>query len=205
MVDKKQLAIDFANSLNHPEIEKIILFGSVARKEDRKGSDIDILIITKNIDDDLKIEDDIYEKTFDILIGYSDHSPGSVVVLGSIALGACVIEKHFTLNKKDKGPDHNHSMDVSEFTQMVKDIRALESAMGGTQKFVVEEESETVIVQRRGLYAKRDIRVGEVIHFEDIDVLRPALGIPPKYKSIVAGKSAIKNIEKGMPIFWDNF
>ena len=68
MVDKKQLAIDFANSLNHPEIEKIILFGSVARKEDRKGSDIDILIITKNIDDDLKIEDDIYEKTFDILI-----------------------------------------------------------------------------------------------------------------------------------------
>ncbi|GAP72151.1 N-acetylneuraminate synthase [Candidatus Symbiothrix dinenymphae] len=145
-----------------------------------------------------------YKKSFDILTGYSDHSPGSVVVLGSIALGACVIEKHFTLNKKDKGPDHNHSMDVEQFTQMVKDIRALEAAMGSTQKFVVAEESETVIVQRRSLYAKRDIKAGEVIRTEDIDVLRPALGIPPKFKSIVAGKKAAKDIEKGMPIFWEH-
>jgi N-acetylneuraminate synthase len=145
-----------------------------------------------------------YKKSFDILTGYSDHSPGSVVVLGSIALGACVIEKHFTLNKKDKGPDHNHSMDVVEFTKMVKDIRLLESAMGGTQKFVVEEESETVIVQRRGLYAKRDIKAGEIIQAEDIDVLRPALGIPPKFKAIIAGKKAAKDLEKGMPIFWES-
>jgi len=65
---RKQLAIDFASSLNHPEIEKIILYGSVARNQDNKNSDIDILIITSNIDDDLKIEDDIYSKTFDILL-----------------------------------------------------------------------------------------------------------------------------------------
>lgn len=145
-----------------------------------------------------------YKKSFDILTGYSDHSPGSVVVLGSIALGACVIEKHFTLNKKDKGPDHNHSMDVEQFTQMVKDIRLLESAMGGTQKFVMEEESETVIVQRRSLYARRDIKAGEAIRPEDIDVLRPALGIPPKFKGIIAGKRAAKDIEKGMPIYWES-
>jgi N-acetylneuraminate synthase len=145
-----------------------------------------------------------YRKTFDVLTGYSDHSPGSVVVLGAIALGACVIEKHFTLSKKDKGPDHNHSMDVAEFTQMVKDIRLLESAMGSTQKFVVEEESETVIVQRRGLYAKRDIKAGDVIQLEDIDVLRPALGIPPKFRRIIAGKKAAKDIEKGMPIYWES-
>jgi sialic acid synthase SpsE len=144
-----------------------------------------------------------YRKTFDILTGYSDHSPGSVVVLGSIALGACVIEKHFTLNKKDKGPDHNHSMDVEEFARMVKDVRLLESAMGSTQKYVVAEESETVIVQRRGLYAVRDIKVGETIALEDIDVLRPALGIPPKFRSVIAGKKAVKAIEKGMPIYWD--
>ena len=67
-MDRKQLAIDFAESLSHPEIEKIILYGSVARNEDKKDSDIDILIITSNIDDDLKIEDDIYGKTFDILL-----------------------------------------------------------------------------------------------------------------------------------------
>ena len=67
-MDRKQLAIDFAKSLNHPEIEKIILYGSVARDEDKKDSDIDILIITSNIDDDLKIEDDVYGKTFDMLL-----------------------------------------------------------------------------------------------------------------------------------------
>jgi N-acetylneuraminate synthase len=145
-----------------------------------------------------------YKKSFDVLTGYSDHSPGSVVVLGSVALGACVIEKHFTLNKKDKGPDHNHSMDVEQFSQMVKDIRLLESAMGSTQKFVVAEESETVIVQRRSLYARRDIKAGEVIALEDIDVLRPALGIPPKFKGIVAGRRAAKDIEKGMPIYWES-
>jgi len=68
MIDRKKLAIDFAQSLDHPEIEKIILFGSVARGEDTEDSDIDILIITKNINDDLKIEDDVYDKVVDILL-----------------------------------------------------------------------------------------------------------------------------------------
>jgi len=68
MVDRKKIAIDFAKSLNFPEIEKVILFGSVARDEDTKESDIDILIITKNDDDDLKIEDNIYSKVTDIVI-----------------------------------------------------------------------------------------------------------------------------------------
>jgi predicted nucleotidyltransferase len=68
MIDRKQLAIDFAQSLNHPEIEKIILFGSVARGEDTDESDIDIIIITYNVNDDLRIEDEIYGKTFDTLL-----------------------------------------------------------------------------------------------------------------------------------------
>ena len=68
MINRKQLAIDFAKSLNHPEIEKIILFGSVARGDDSEESDIDILIITKNDDDDCKIEDDIYSKVTDIIV-----------------------------------------------------------------------------------------------------------------------------------------
>ncbi|MDR1721465.1 MAG: nucleotidyltransferase domain-containing protein [Methanobrevibacter sp.] len=67
-MNRKQLAINFAKSLNHPEIEKIILYGSVARDEDSEGSDIDILIVVSNIDDDLKIEDDVYGKTFDTLL-----------------------------------------------------------------------------------------------------------------------------------------
>ena len=146
-----------------------------------------------------------YQTAFDVLTGYSDHSPGPVVALGSVALGACVIEKHFTLNKLDPGPDHPHSMSVSEFKVMVEYIRELEAAMGSTRKVVVEEESETVIVQRRGLYAGRDIPSGKKITKEDIVELRPALGILPKYKDLLIGKVARKDIEQGSPIYWDSF
>ena len=145
-----------------------------------------------------------YQSAFDILTGYSDHSPGDIVILGSIALGGVVVEKHFTLNKKDAGPDHPHSMDVAELTQMIKNIRMLEMAMGSTRKFVVEEEAETVTVQRRGLYAARDIKQGQIITPEDITSLRPALGILPKYKSVVVGKTAKTDIGFNEPIFWEN-
>ena len=145
-----------------------------------------------------------YQTAFNVLTGYSDHSPGDLVILGSIALGGCVVEKHFTLDKNDKGPDHPHSLDLKEFSEMVENIRSMETALGSSKKDVVEEERETVIVQRRGLYAARDIRSGNVIKDEDIEVLRPALGILPKYKNIVVGKTPKININKGEPIYWEN-
>lgn len=146
-----------------------------------------------------------YQSAFDILTGYSDHAPGPVVALASVVLGGCVIEKHFTLNKKDKGPDHPHSMEPQDFKQMVNYVREVERAMGSTRKEVVQEEGETVYVQRRCLYAKRNLVKGQIITAEDIDVLRPALGIPPKYKSVIIGKICKENIEKGQPLFWENF
>lgn len=146
-----------------------------------------------------------YQYAFDILTGYSDHSPGPVVALASVVLGGCVIEKHFTLNKADKGPDHPHSMNPKEFKLMVDYVREIERALGSTRKEVVEEESETVFVQRRCLYAKKDIPKGKPIEIDDIDILRPALGIPPKFKNNIIGKAPKENIEAGQPIFWDNF
>jgi len=146
-----------------------------------------------------------YQNAFDVLTGYSDHSPGDVVILGSIALGGCVVEKHFTINKNDKGPDHPHSMDVNEFKTMASRIRMLESAMGSTRKFVVDEEQETVYVQRRGLYINRDIKAGEEIKEADIDVLRPALGILPKFKNVIIGMKPKHDLAKGEPIYWDSF
>lgn len=145
-----------------------------------------------------------YQNAFGCLTGYSDHSPGHVVALASVVLGGRVIEKHFTLNKKDKGPDHPHSMEPNEFKFMVQSIREVERAMGTTRKEVVEEESETVFVQRRCLYAKRDLKRGQVITEEDIDVLRPALGIPPKFKDTIIGKSVNKDIHVRDPIFWED-
>jgi len=146
-----------------------------------------------------------FQMAFDILTGYSDHSPGPVVCLGATALGSVAIEKHFTLDKKDKGPDHPHSMEVNEFKQMAEYIRQLEIALGSTRKVVVAEESETVIVQRRGLYATRDIKKGEVLKLTDMEELRPALGILPKYKTKLVGRTTSKDIEAGTPIFWDCF
>ena len=146
-----------------------------------------------------------YQSAFDVLTGYSDHSHGSVVALASVVLGGRVIEKHFTLNRKDKGPDHPHSMEPAEFKFMVDSVREVERAMGSTCKEVVAEEGETVYVQRRCLYAAKDIEKGHIMTSEDIDVLRPALGIPPKFKSIIIGKICKENIVKGTPLFWENF
>lgn len=146
-----------------------------------------------------------YQNAFDVLTGYSDHSPGHVVALASVVLGGRVIEKHFTLDKTDKGPDHPHSMEPCEFKFMVDSIREVERAMGSTCKEVVEEESETVYVQRRCLYAKNNMKKGQIITEDDIDVLRPALGIPPKFESIIVGKCVNSDISKGQPLFWENF
>ncbi len=145
-----------------------------------------------------------YQKAFGCLTGYSDHSQGHVVALASVVLGARVIEKHFTLNKNDKGPDHPHSMEPEEFKFMVNAIREVERAMGSPHKEVVEEEKETVYVQRRGIYAKRDIKKGQVITEQDIDVLRPALGIPPKFMSTIIGKTVNKDIVARDPIYWED-
>lgn len=145
-----------------------------------------------------------YQNAFQCLTGYSDHSPGHVVALASVVLGGRVIEKHFTLNKKDKGPDHPHSMEPDEFKFMVDSIREVERAMGSTRKEVVAEEGETVFVQRRCLYASKDIKTGQVISEEDVTVLRPALGIPPKFRKTIIGKIANKDIKAGDPIYWED-
>ncbi len=142
-------------------------------------------------------------QAFQCIVGYSDHSPGDTVVLGSVALGAKVIEKHFTLNKKDKGPDHPHSMEPQEFALMVNRIRDLEKSFGEGIKNVVEEEYETVIVQRRGLCASHDIKKGTQLTKDDIIELRPALGVAPKYKSVFVGKVIKKDVSKHEPIGWD--
>jgi len=145
-----------------------------------------------------------YRKAFGAIVGYSDHTPGDVVPLGAVALGAKVIEKHFTLDKKDKGPDHPHSMEPQEFAEMVRRTRHLESALGTTRKDVAAEESETVIVQRRGLTAARDVAKGAPLESADIVELRPALGIYPSYKPMVIGKLAGRDLKAGEPIRWDD-
>lgn len=140
---------------------------------------------------------------FQVLVGYSDHTPGSVVPLGAVALGACVIEKHFTFDKTRKGPDHPSAMDVPEMKAMIRDIRLLESALGSPIKQLTPAETETVIIQRRSLYASVNIPAGTTITMEMIEPLRPATGITPPYLHLVTGRKAKVDIAEGESITWE--
>jgi len=144
-------------------------------------------------------------ETFDVLIGYSDHTPGSIVPLGAVSLGACVIEKHFTDDKTRQGPDHPYAMDVKDFKEMVNSIRTLEMALGIPVKDVYEEENVTVILQRRCLRASKDISMGEKITQDMIAVLRPSAqdALMPKYKDILVGREARTDIKKGDTFTWE--
>ncbi|MFB8386177.1 N-acetylneuraminate synthase family protein [Microbacterium sp. NPDC055910] len=110
----------------------------------------------------------------DVVLGLSDHTAGHTSVLGAIALGARVIEKHFTDDTTREGPDHAFSMDPASWRAMVDSARDLEAALGDTVKRVEANESETVVIQRRGVRAARDLVAGTVLRREDLVVVRPA-------------------------------
>ncbi len=117
------------------------------------------------------------------VLGLSDHTPGHATVLGAVALGARVIEKHFTDDPTRPGPDHKFSMTQASWRDMVDRTRELEAALGSSEKFVAENEKSTVVVQRRCLRAARDISAGEIVTPELVDVLRPApAGALPPYE-----------------------
>ncbi|VAW48805.1 N-acetylneuraminate synthase [hydrothermal vent metagenome] len=142
---------------------------------------------------------------FDVLVGYSDHTSGSIVSLGAVSLGGCVIEKHFTDDKTRPGPDHSFAMDGKDFKEMASSIRILEKALGSPVKDLYEEERETVILQRRCLRASRDILKNEKIMEDMIDVLRPSdkEGIAPKDKNILINREVRVEIKKGEAFTWD--
>lgn len=146
------------------------------------------------------------QKFPDALLGLSDHTPGHVTVLGSIALGARVIEKHFTDDKSRKGPDHAFAMDPQEWKDMMYAARCLEFSLGDGIKKVEDNELETKIVQRRSVCAKRDIVEGELITDKDITFLRPCPkdAIPPYNKDMVVGKKSSKPIAEGSVITWSH-
>ncbi len=110
----------------------------------------------------------------DLVLGLSDHTPGAATVLGAIALGARVVEKHFTDNTGREGPDHGFSMTSVSWREMVERSRELEQALGDADKRVAENERETVVVQRRCLRASRPLAAGTQLTRDMIDVLRPA-------------------------------
>jgi len=139
-----------------------------------------------------------------VVLGLSDHTIGHATVLGAVALGARVIEKHFTDDNSREGPDHAFAMNPETWADMVENTRQLERALGSADKFVTGNERETVIVQRRCLRAARDIQAGETFTREMIDVLRPAPqdAILPYEVARVVGLKAARDIPAGQELRW---
>ena len=139
---------------------------------------------------------------FGLSVGYSDHTQGIEIPIAAVAMGAKVVEKHFTLDKNMKGPDHKASLEPDELKAMVKAIRNVEKAMGDGIKRPTEKEDETRIIARRSLVAKRDIKKGDVINSGDIIIKRPGNGILPEFKETLRGMKASKNIIADSVIKW---
>jgi N-acetylneuraminate synthase/N,N'-diacetyllegionaminate synthase len=134
---------------------------------------------------------------FGVIVGFSDHSKGIYASLGAVALGAKVVEKHFTLDKNMPGPDHCFSADPEELKQLVQGIRYIEKAMGNFEIKPTQKEQKMRKLVRRSIIASKDILKGQKIISSDIEFKRPGTGIPPKFISKVIGKKSIKNIKKG--------
>ena len=139
-----------------------------------------------------------------ITLGLSDHTPAHVTVLGAIALGARVVEKHFTDDTHREGPDHGFSMDPQTWRAMVDDVRLLEAALGNGSKAVEANEQETVVLQRRCVRAARDLPAGTVITRDDLVVLRPAPvdAVPAHEVLEVVGRTLTAPLVEGQDVRW---
>lgn len=139
-----------------------------------------------------------------VILGLSDHTHGCVTVLGAVSLGARVIEKHFTDDNNRLGPDHSFSMTPKTWKEMVDNTRILERSLGGLIKKVEENEKQTVVVQRRGLYTKQDIKIGSKINLEMLEAKRPCIkgsvNINHSFDNVVAKKF----IPKDTCVMWSD-
>ena len=130
---------------------------------------------------------------FKLDVGFSDHSLGVQASIAAVALGAKVIEKHLTLNKKLKGPDHRASLDPKEFKFMVQGIRIVEKTLGDKIKKITRSEKKNIYIIRKSIVAKKNIKQGEKFTIDNITTKRPEGGLSPIYWEKVIGRKAIKN------------
>jgi pseudaminic acid synthase len=143
-------------------------------------------------------------RRFGLLTGLSDHTLGTTTSLAAVAIGACIIEKHFTLSRNDKGPDSNFSLEPSEFAHLCEGAHEVWSALGssGYERQKAEEGSKMF---RRSLYFVRDIAAGSYVKKEDIRRIRPGMGLSPNLESSLIGRKLKKDVSKGTATAWDYF
>ena len=133
---------------------------------------------------------------FGVEVGYSDHTKGIEVPIAAVALGATVVEKHFTLDRKMKGPDHEASLEPDELSAMVSSIRHIEKALGTGEKTPSPSEKKNIAVARKSIVAKTKIKAGEILTEDNITVKRPGTGLSPMLWHEVLGTKAVHDFEE---------
>ena len=144
------------------------------------------------------------QNELNVPIGFSDHSPGIELPIAAVALGACVVEKHFTLDKTLEGPDHKASLNTDEFKAMVSAIRNVEVAMGDGVRRFSKNEKEIKQVARKSIVLNEYVKKGSVLKREMLSIKRPGTGISPKYIDDVVGKTAIVDLIINHVLKWDD-
>lgn len=139
---------------------------------------------------------------FDAPVGLSDHTMGIGVAVASVALGATVIEKHFTLSRADGGVDSAFSMEPEEMRQLVIETKRAWQALGKISYGVTEAEKKSVMY-RRSLYISQDMKKGDILSPENLRTIRPGLGLAPKYYDVLLGKAINQDVKKGTPMSWE--
>jgi pseudaminic acid synthase len=141
-------------------------------------------------------------EAFGVPVGLSDHTLGISIPVAAVALGACIVEKHFTVSRSVDGPDSAFSLEPHEFRSMVDAVRAAEKALGQVSYEVGQKEAASRGF-RRSLYVVTEMHPGEVFSADNLRSIRPADGLPPKYLGHFLGRRAVRNIVAGTPLTWD--
>ena len=185
---------------------------SVTRLEDAGAEDLALLQCvaaypTPLSEINVRVVETLREE-FDVLSGLSDHTLDPVTApSAAVALGANIVEKHFTLDKSMDGPDHQFALEPDELDKMVTAIRDTEKVLGASEKRVTDVESELYDVARRAIHAVKDIDVGETFTEENLKILRPGnqdTGLPPEHYDDVLGQTASNDVSRGDGIQWDD-
>ncbi len=141
-------------------------------------------------------------ESFQVPVGLSDHTMGNAVPIAAVALGACVIEKHFTLSRKEKSPDSEFSLEPDEFKAMVSAVGTAQKAIGGVNYALSEKQKATALL-RRSLFIVRDLKKGDTLTPENMRSIRPGNGLHTRYYSTLLGKSVNADVPRGTPLSWE--
>lgn len=139
---------------------------------------------------------------FNVVTGLSDHTMGIAVPVGAVAMGACIIEKHFTLSRSFPEPDSAFSLEPEEFSAMVAAVRTVEKALGEVRYETTGKETSSKMF-RRSLFVVKDMKAGEVFSAHNVRSIRPGHGLAPRYFNEVLGRRAATDLEAGTPLAWD--